>query len=164
MQRRSVLAWMALALIVAVADQVTKRIMLAQLAPGEAIAVAPFFNLVLGFNAGAAFGMLGEAGGWPRPVLLAVATGAAALLVHLIHRPDSTPPSRLAYSLILGGAVGNAVDRALRGAVVDWLDFHLGGWHWPAFNLADAAITVGVGVLLAGAWPETRTNGAGSRG
>ena len=162
MRRRSVLAWMAVALIVAVADQVTKRIMLAQLAPGEAVAVTPFFNLVLGFNAGAAFGMLGQAGGWQRPVLLAVAIGAAAFLVHLIRRPDSKPLSRLSYSLILGGAIGNAIDRALRGAVVDWLDFHLVGWHWPGFNLADAAITVGVCALLAGAWPETRTKGSGS--
>ncbi len=142
-----VFVWLLLSLAIAAADQAAKRLMLATFEFGATVAITPFFNLVLGLNEGAAFGLLSDAGGWQRSVLLGVALGASVLLAYLIYRPDSERLARLSYSLILGGAIGNVVDRVLLGAVVDLLDFHLGDRHWPAFNLADAAITGGCALL-----------------
>ena len=140
--------WFALAALVVLADQATKALLLARFAPGERLELAPFFNLVFVFNPGAAFSFLSEAGGWQKPLLVAFALGAAAIVSVLIVR---RPLERLlctGLALILGGAIGNVIDRLRFGQVVDFLDFHLGGWHWPAFNVADSAITVGAALLI----------------
>ena len=140
--------WFALAALVVLADQATKALVLARFALGERVELAPFFNLVLVFNKGAAFSFLSDAGGWQKPLLIAFAVGAAALVSFMIVR---RPRERLLCSglaLILGGALGNVIDRLRFGQVVDFLDAHAGGYHWPAFNVADSAITIGALLLL----------------
>jgi signal peptidase II len=140
--------WFALAAVVALADQATKALVMSHFALGERLVLAPFFNLVFVYNPGAAFSFLSEAGGWQRPLLVAFAVGAAAVVSTLIVR---RPGERLLCSglaFILGGAIGNVIDRLRFGQVVDFLDFHAAGWHWPAFNVADSAITVGAALLI----------------
>ena len=140
--------WFALAAVVVAADQATKALVLAHFALGERLEIAPFLNLVFVYNPGAAFSFLSEAGGWQRPLLIAFALGAAAIVSVLIAR---RPQERLlctGLALILGGALGNVIDRLRFGQVVDFLDFHAAGWHWPAFNVADSAITVGAVLLI----------------
>jgi signal peptidase II len=130
---------------VLVADQVSKVLALAGLGDGAAIAVTPFFNLVLVWNRGVSFGMLAGA---DRPwVLVALAAVIATLLVYWLRREERLW-SRRALWLVLAGAVGNVIDRLRFGAVVDFLDFHVGGYHWPAFNVADSAICIGAGLLV----------------
>jgi signal peptidase II len=140
--------WFALAAVVVAADQATKALVLARFALGERLEIAPFLNLVFVYNPGAAFSFLSEAGGWQRPLLVAFALVAAAIVsVLLVRRPQE----RLlctGLALILGGALGNVIDRLRFGQVVDFLDFHAAGWHWPAFNVADSAITVGAALLI----------------
>jgi signal peptidase II len=140
--------WFALAAVVVAADQATKALVLARFALGERLEIAPFLNLVFVYNPGAAFSFLSEAGGWQRPLLVAFALVAAAIVsVLLVRRPQE----RLlctGLALILGGALGNVIDRLRFGQVVDFLDFHAAGWHWPAFNVADSAITVGAVLLI----------------
>ncbi|HYX63205.1 MAG TPA: signal peptidase II [Burkholderiales bacterium] len=140
--------WFALAALVVLADQATKALVLARFALGERLELAPFFNLVLVYNKGAAFSFLSDAGGWQKPLLIAFAVGAAALVSFMIVR---RPRERLlcsALALILGGALGNVIDRLRFGQVVDFLDAHAGGYHWPAFNVADSAITIGALLLI----------------
>ena len=149
--------WLLLSAGVIAADQLSKAVMLATLHPGETRAIAPFFNLVLAFNAGAAFSFLGDASGWQRYLFSAFAVAAAALIVWLLRRGGN----RLycaALSLILGGAIGNLWDRATIGRVVDFLQFHdylpfRHSWlawmdPFPAFNVADSAISVGAALLI----------------
>jgi signal peptidase II len=140
--------WFALAAVVALADQATKQWILARISPGEVIEVTGFFNVVLAYNRGAAFSFLSDAGGWQRYAFIAIAVGAIALIAWLLLRHPRQTAFCLGLALILGGAIGNVWDRALLGHVVDFLDFHAGGRHWPAFNLADSAITVGAVLLI----------------
>lgn len=115
--------------------------------PPRVIPVLPFFNLVLVWNQGVSFGLFGDgsAGPW---LLVLLAAGIVAALVFWLRKADSLL-SVAALGLVIGGAVGNVIDRLIHGAVVDFLDFHLAGWHWPAFNVADSAICIGVVMLLA---------------
>ena len=140
--------WFALGALVVAADQVTKALVLARFALGERLEVAPFFNLVFVYNPGAAFSFLSEAGGWQKPLLIAFAIAAAALVSVLILREPGERLRCTGLALILGGAIGNVIDRLRFGQVVDFLDFHAAGWHWPAFNVADSAITVGAALLI----------------
>ena len=140
--------WFSGAAAIVLADQLTKWVMLARFAPGERLELAGFFNLVLVFNKGAAFSFLAGAQGWQTPLLAAFALGAAVVVSVLIVR---SPERRLlcaGLALILGGALGNLVDRLRFGHVVDFLDLHAAGWHWPAFNVADSAITIGAALLI----------------
>jgi signal peptidase II len=140
--------WFAGAAAIVLADQLTKWLMLARFAPGERLELTGFFNLVLVFNKGAAFSFLAAAQGWQTPLLAAFALGAAVVVSVLIVR---SPERRLlcaGLALILGGALGNLVDRLRFGHVVDFLDLHAAGWHWPAFNVADSAITIGAALLI----------------
>ena len=140
--------WYGLAAVVVVLDYLSKLAVLAGLAPGERIEVAPFFNLVLVFNKGAAFSFLASQPGWQGPFFITVAAVASIVLSVLIYKnPDKTLFSG-GLALILGGALGNLYDRVVYGHVVDFLDFHVAGWHWPAFNVADSAITVGAAILI----------------
>ena len=107
-----------------------------------------FFNLVLVFNAGAAFSFLANAGGWQKWFFVVLASGISLWLVAMLRQHAGERLMALALSLILGGAIGNVIDRLRFDAVVDFLDFHLAGAHWPAFNVADSAITVGVVLML----------------
>jgi signal peptidase II len=148
--------WFALAALVVLADQATKALVLSRFALGERLELAPFFNLVFVYNPGAAFSFLSEAGGWQKPLLVGFAIVAAAIVsVLIVRRPDE----RLlctGLALILGGALGNVIDRLRFGQVVDFLDFHAAGWHWPAFNVADSAITVGAVLLILEGFHERR--------
>jgi signal peptidase II len=142
------LPWFAVAAAIVVADQLTKWLVLARFAPGERVEVTGFFNLVLVFNKGAAFSFLAEAPGWQTPVLVAFAFGAAILVSVLLVRSPGRQLFCAGLALILGGALGNVIDRLRFGHVVDFLDLHAGGWHWPAFNVADSAITLGAVLLI----------------
>ncbi|MCX7890885.1 MAG: signal peptidase II [Burkholderiales bacterium] len=155
-------AWLALAAAIAAADQLAKLAVARALAPGEVVPVTPFFNLVHVFNRGAAFSFLAGAGGWQREFFIAVTVGAAALILYLLRRHAGELRFCLGLALILGGAVGNLWDRVALGHVVDFLDFHVAGWHWPAFNVADAAITVGAGVLILDAFLSGRRGQGGA--
>ena len=140
--------WFALAALVVLADQATKALVLARFTLGERLELAPFFNLVLVYNKGAAFSFLSEAGGWQKPLLVAFAVAAAAIVTTMILRRPGERLLCTGLALILGGALGNVIDRLRFGEVVDFLDFHAAGWHWPAFNVADSAITVGAALLI----------------
>lgn len=140
-----------IALGVAVADRVTKAVILDQLIPGQTIPIVPgFFSLVYVRNPGAAFGLLASAGaGWRDVFLISVSVLAVAGLLYLISQtPVERKWERFAAAGVIGGALGNLYDRLAYGAVIDFLDVYLGSWHWPAFNIADSAITVGVAILL----------------
>ena len=140
--------WLALGAVVVVLDQLTKQWVSQSLAFGEMIPVMPSFNLVLAHNAGAAFSFLAGAGGWQRGFFIGIAVVAATVIVLLLRRHHREKLLSLALALILGGALGNLIDRILLGHVVDFLDFYVQGYHWPAFNIADMAITGGAGLLI----------------
>jgi signal peptidase II len=136
-----------LALLVLVLDQATKAAALRALDAYQALSVTPFFDLVLVWNRGVSFGMFagaGEHGPW---LLMGLAAAIAAFLLIWLYR-ETRPVTRVALWLVLAGAVGNTIDRVRYGAVVDFLDFHLYGHHWPAFNVADSAIVVGATLIL----------------
>lgn len=140
--------WVVLALAIALADQGIKQTIAAWLAPGETRGITGFFNLVLVFNRGAAFSFLSNASGWQREFFSGLALIASAVIVTLIWRNSGDRLFCAGLALILGGALGNLWDRVALGHVVDFLDFHAYGYHWPAFNLADSAITVGAALLI----------------
>jgi signal peptidase II len=140
--------WFVLAAAIVLADQASKWAVLASFVPGERLRITGFFNLVLAFNKGAAFSFLAGAPGWQTPLFVAIALTAVVVVSVLLLR---TPDRRIfctALALILGGALGNVIDRLRFGQVVDFLDFHALGLHWPAFNVADSAITIGAGLLI----------------
>ena len=141
------LPWVAIAIAIVLLDQLTKSTIEQRFEPGDIVPVTGFFNLVLAYNKGAAFSFLATASGWQGGFLIAVAVAASVFILYLLARHGHQHLFALALALILGGAVGNVIDRIAYGHVIDFLDFHWGGWHWPAFNLADSAI-VGGAVLL----------------
>jgi len=147
------LKWLALSAALLVADQATKWLVLWTFTVHTSIPVTPFFNLVLVFNPGAAFSFLASASGWQREFFIAVAVVASAWVAYLLRRHAEETRFALGLSLILGGALGNLIDRVVLGAVVDFLDFHVLGYHWPAFNVADSGITVGAALLV---WDSLR--------
>jgi signal peptidase II len=146
---RKLARWYALALFLVLLDQLTKYWISTSFAYGEARAVTGFFNLVLTHNQGAAFSFLASAGGWQRAFFIGIALVAIVVISALLARHTGEKLFCLSLALILGGAMGNVIDRMLLGYVVDFLDFHAAGWHWPAFNLADSAISVGAVLMVA---------------
>ncbi len=145
--------WLALAALVLVLDQISKTWVLANFRLMDRQIVTSFFNLVLVFNAGASFSFLADAGGWQKWFFVVLALGISLWLLSLLKKHAHERLMPAALSLILGGAIGNVVDRLRFDAVVDFLDFHLAGYHWPAFNVADSAIFVGVALML---WHQFR--------
>ncbi|HMJ50190.1 MAG TPA: signal peptidase II [Burkholderiales bacterium] len=140
--------WFAVSALVVVLDQLTKYWVSHWLAAGESAAITPFFNLTLTYNTGAAFSFLSRASGWQRGFFIAIAASASLLLVYLIIRYQRLNLFSLGLSLVLGGALGNLWDRIFLGHVVDFLDFYFQSYHWPAFNVADSAITCGAALLI----------------
>jgi len=140
--------WFAAAAGLVVLDQLTKFLVVQNLATGQRIELTPFFNLVIAFNKGAAFSFLADAPGWQAPLLAGFAVIAAAVLSVLIVRNSGKALFCTGLALVLGGALGNVIDRLRFGHVVDFLDFHAAGWHFPAFNVADSAITIGAALLI----------------
>ena len=145
---RDMTKWLALAAAIVAADQLAKVAAVQYLAANQAVAVTSFFNLVLVFNAGAAFSFLSDAAGWQRLLFIAIAAVASVWIVYLLRRYPHQRLFALALSLVLAGAIGNLIDRIRVGAVIDFLDFHALGYHWPAFNVADSAITCGAALLI----------------
>ncbi|MBX3662420.1 MAG: lipoprotein signal peptidase [Burkholderiales bacterium] len=139
--------WWSLALLLASADQAIKYAVHSGMPYGASIPLTDFFNFVHRWNTGAAFSFLAEAGGWQRYLFTVIAIVVSAVLIWMLTKPQPKKEA-LGYSLILGGALGNVVDRINRGYVVDFLDFHWQSWHWPAFNLADIGICVGAALLI----------------
>jgi len=157
--------WLGLAGVIVVLDHLTKLLVQRTFTLHESLTVTPFFNLVLVHNRGAAFSFLSDAGGWQRELFIAIALAAAAWIAWLLRRHAREKRFSLALSLILGGAIGNVIDRVLHGAVVDFLDFHALGWHWPAFNVADIGISCGAILLVWDALaPKPSRVPAGNRG
>ena len=137
-----------LALVVLVLDIITKRWVESILLHGQQIPLTGFFNLVLTYNAGAAFSFLSDASGWQRWFFSAIAASASGLIIYLLRKHAADKLFCMALSLILGGALGNLWDRITLGHVVDFLDFHVSNYHWPAFNVADSAIFLGAMLLI----------------
>jgi len=145
---RSWAPWLALSSVIIALDQLTKYWIAQAFSFGETLFVAPFFNLVLAYNTGAAFSLFDTASGWQRVFFIAIAVIASVVIVHLLRKHPGKTLFNLALSLILGGALGNLWDRVQLGHVVDFLQFHYAGYYFPAFNVADSAITVGAGLLI----------------
>lgn len=140
--------WIGTALCVVLIDQWTKDVVVDRFDFGEFVRVTDFFNLCYLRNTGAAFSFLSDAGGWQAPLFIGLALAVSVALVYWIYRECDKATTAFPLTLILGGALGNALDRILRGAVVDFLDFHIGLLHWPAFNVADIAICSGAALLF----------------
>ncbi len=140
--------WLGLALVILMADQFTKVLIVGTYQLGDSTMVTQFFNVVRVHNSGAAFSFLAGAGGWQRWFFTVIGVGAALLILWLLKSHAGQKLFSFAMACILGGAIGNVIDRLLYGYVVDFLDFHGLGWHFPAFNIADSAITVGAACLI----------------
>ena len=139
---------LVLALLVLGVDFATKRWIESELVYGQQVLLTNFFNLVLTFNAGAAFSFLSDESGWQRWLFSGIAVCASVLIIYLLSKHTSERLFCIALSLILGGALGNLWDRITLGYVVDFLDFHYNGYHWPAFNIADSSIFIGALLLI----------------
>jgi signal peptidase II len=140
--------WLAIALAIVLFDQFTKVLIVGYLALGESRTVTSFFNVVHVHNTGAAFSFLAGAAGWQRWFFVGLGSLAAIFIVAMLHRHGGQRLFGWALALILGGAVGNVIDRVARGSVVDFIQVHYAGWFFPAFNVADSAITIGAGLLI----------------
>lgn len=140
--------WLVLSAAVIVLDRITKIAVMRAFTLHESVEITTFFNMVFVYNRGAAFSFLSDAGGWQREFFIGIALAAAVWITWLLRKHASQTLFCLALSLILGGALGNVIDRVMYGAVVDFLDFHVLGWHWPAFNVADIAISCGAVLLV----------------
>jgi signal peptidase II len=152
---RGIWPWLGLAALLLAADQVTKLLILGNYQLGDSTYLTSFFNIVRVHNTGAAFSFLADAGGWQRWFFTGVGVAASVFIVWMLRTHPGEKLFAFALACILGGAIGNVIDRVLYGYVVDWLDFHWGflsgmfpGGHFPAFNIADAAITVGAVSLI----------------
>ena len=145
----------ALAIFAFSIDQATKSAALALLAKAMPIPVFPGFNLTLGFNEGASFGMLSRAMAG-KPWAMVALTGAITLVLAVLALRARNPWEAAGFALVVGGSLGNIFDRLRQGAVTDFLDFYWRDWHWPAFNMADVAIFVGAGLVLLSALPAFR--------
>jgi signal peptidase II len=149
--------WLVLAAVVIVADQVTKSLVVASLSRGESIPITSFMSFVLAYNSGAAFSFLAGAPGWQRWFFATIAVLASAFLVYMLKRGGGRALCA-GLALILGGALGNLWDRIVIGKVVDFLLLHYGEWSWPAFNVADSAISVGAALLIIDSFRQRRAD------
>lgn len=145
----SLTPWLGIAAIVILLDQISKITITRTFQLGEEKIITSFFNLVLAYNKGAAFSFLHDSGGWQRYLFTAIGIGAAGYIILLLKNHGGQRMFAWAMSLILGGAIGNVIDRLLYGHVVDFLDFHHSAvGHFPAFNIADTAICIGAGLFI----------------
>jgi len=146
--RQKLVPWVGLALIVVLLDQVSKLAIEHSLRFGEVRPVTNFFSLVLTYNTGAAFSFLADAGGWQSGLFTLIGVGASLFMLYLLARHGTQKLFSFALALILGGAIGNVIDRVAYGHVIDFLLFYYREWRWPAFNLADSAIVCGAVLLV----------------
>lgn len=149
--------WLWVSVVVLILDQCTKLLADAMLSMHQPVMLLPFLALRKAYNYGAAFSFLGDASGWQRWFFIALALVVIAILVTWLRRlPADNTGARMALVLILGGAAGNVIDRLVYGYVIDFIDVFYGSWHWPTFNIADSAISVGVFLLLVDSFREHR--------
>jgi len=153
MKSLALLRYLTIAIIVLLLDQLSKWLALSNLQMGTPESVVPFLNWLLLFNPGAAFSFLAQGSGWQRWFFTILGLAASIYIIWLLYKSQSDKLLCVALSLILGGALGNVLDRVMYGAVVDFIDVHYGNWHWPAFNVADSAICIGAGLII---WGELR--------
>lgn len=154
----SMAPWLGIAAIILLIDQLTKIVILRTFVEFESKPITSFFNLALVYNPGASFGFLGDAGGWQRYLFTGIAIGAVLFILYLLRQHSTQRLFCWALSLIMGGAIGNVIDRIIYGKVVDFLDFHLAGTHFPTFNVADMAITVGAILFIYDELRRVKTN------
>jgi signal peptidase II len=141
--------WLGIAFLIVLIDQLTKITVQKTFSYGETLPITSFFNLVLVYNPGAAFSFLGDQGGWQRWFFTAIAVGAIGFILYLLKRHPGQRLFCWALALILGGAIGNVIDRVAYGHVIDFLDFYWRGWgHFPAFNVADIGISIGAFLFI----------------
>ena len=140
--------WLIFAAAIVVADQATKYAVVQYFSTHTPVAVTSFLNLLLVYNPGAAFSFLSDAAGWQRAFFITVALSASAWIVYLLRKYPHQRLFALALALVLAGAIGNVIDRIFIGAVIDFVDVHAYGYHWPAFNVADSSITCGAALLI----------------
>lgn len=146
--RANLFGWLLIAAAIIALDQFTKTLVLQHFELGDARPLAGFFSLVRVHNTGAAFSFLAGASGWQRWFFVALGMAATVFIVWLLRTQGQQRLFGWSLALILGGALGNVIDRLLHGYVVDFLDFHWAGWHFPAFNVADVAISIGAALLI----------------
>jgi len=143
------LCWLLLSIFVILLDRIVKMLMQQHLVLGAPLPITSFFNFTLAYNPGAAFSFLTDAGGWQRWLFIILAVLVSGLLIVWLYRlPRHKSLLATALALVVGGAIGNLWGRIVNGYVIDFLDFHIGTWHWPAFNIADSAICIGVLLLI----------------
>lgn len=148
-KKKPILPWLGLSIIWILLDQITKLWILARLEMGAVVEISSYFNLVHVLNPGAAFSFLANQEGWQRHFLSGIAVIATIVILLMMKTARGRPFSMWSLSCILGGALGNLIDRLMHGAVIDFLDFYWKTYHWPAFNLADVAISVGaIGLIV----------------
>lgn len=148
MRKSALWQWLLISLIVVVLDLYTKHLVQQVFTLGDQQTITSFFDLVRYHNEGAAFSFLADAGGWQKWFFTAVSVFASGLILYLLNKHNQEKLFSFGLALVLGGAIGNLYDRVTLGYVVDFLSFHLNHLYWPAFNLADSAITVGVALLI----------------
>jgi len=154
------LRWLWLSLVVVILDQATKQLVESTFLVFEVMPLLPYVNLTLVYNEGAAFSFLSDQGGWQRWLFVLIGLVVSLVLVVWISRLSRNQLlAAIALSLVVGGATGNVIDRLLLGHVVDFIDVYYQSWHWPAFNVADSAITLGVIIMLIDAVREERKRG-----
>jgi signal peptidase II len=158
--QRRFYGWLSLACLVLILDQSTKLWAQTSLQFAVPVPVTGFLNWSLIYNPGAAFSFLANGDGWQRWFFTVLGTAAAIFMIWYLRRHQNDTLLSLAISFILGGAVGNVIDRLVYGAVVDFIDLYYGQWHWPAFNLADSAIVFGAALII---WGEIRPKRASTR-
>lgn len=144
----SLFPWLAIAVVMILLDQVTKTAILQTFRLGDSHTVTSFFNVVRVHNSGAAFSFLAGASGWQRWFFVGLGAAAALFIVYLLRKHAGQRLFSWALALILGGALGNVIDRLMHGYVIDFIQFHAGGWYFPSFNVADSAITIGAACLI----------------
>ena len=144
------------------ADQLTKYLLASSMATGGAIVYGHYFSLVKVWNTGVSFSMFNNHGDAGRIALCSLSLAVCAFLLHWMYK-EKDKRKIVALGLIIGGALGNVADRIRLGAVLDFLDFHIGGYHWPAFNLADSFICIGAGILIFLELYNTQKKGTGEK-
>ena len=146
--------WLLLSVVVIVLDQIAKNVITANFQYGESKYVLPFFNLVLAYNKGAAFSFLANASGWQREFFIVITVVITIVLLWMMRQNQRNTLLCTALALVIGGAIGNLYDRVVYGHVIDFVQWHVAGYYWPAFNIADSAICIGAGLLI---WDSFRT-------
>ncbi len=150
--------WLGLSVLIVIFDQASKLAILRHFSLGDRLELTAFFNLILTYNTGAAFSFLAGASGWQKWFFIVLALAISVWIIFMLKKHGGQLLLSLALTLVMGGAIGNAIDRLVYGAVVDFLDFHYAGWHFPAFNVADSAITVGAALMILEGFLSGRAN------